>query len=63
MIPYKRIKHFNSIKVRLEFRVTLNSERLELFQFHKGAIGVYPIDSNLIICIKFQFHKGAIGVA
>jgi len=55
---------FNSMMVRLEVDYTIvNKDRINIFQFHDGAIGRFikmAITQNPLI---FQFHDGAIGSA
>ena len=54
---------FNSIKVRLEFGISdYVLIPTNIFQFHKGAIGVTFSCTFFSCLISFQFHKGAIGV-
>ena len=35
---------------------------VNVFQFHKGAIGVISPVVPVAVALAFQFHKGAIGV-
>ena len=57
--PHK-YDNFNSIKVRLE-RHAESAKLLQLlFQFHKGTIRTFTLNSLFIHLLKFQFHKGTI---
>ena len=58
---YLAIRHFNSIKVRLERKKTIGSwSPLVLFQFHKGTIRTIDAQGKRFRSLEFQFHKGTI---
>ena len=54
------LRHFNSIKVRLEQISLYYRTYKNLFQFHKGAIRTARLVPVLFPPSGFQFHKGAI---
>ena len=51
------LKHFNSIKVRLELLPTLSTLPGCLFQFHKGTIRTYYIRGKIKRCSHFNSIK------
>ena len=51
---------FNSIKVRLEPKISINSKIITQFQFHKGTIRTDTTVLSAILSSLFQFHKGTI---
>ena len=54
------LRHFNSIKVRLEPSVAAIAAINPEFQFHKGAIRTSRKTKTSLWVSEFQFHKGAI---
>ena len=60
MMSLLSLRHFNSIKVRLELIYALGLIGSYLFQFHKGAIRTASRYASTILPKLFQFHKGAI---
>ena len=52
--------NFNSIKVRLEPKISINSKIITQFQFHKGTIRTDTTVLSAILSSLFQFHKGTI---
>ena len=54
------VTHFNSIKVRLEQRGTMERGEAPQFQFHKGTIRTLSAMSLSPPPTTFQFHKGTI---
>ena len=54
------LRHFNSIKVRLEHKESSGSLASGRFQFHKGTIRTTPKFGRSSRLLPFQFHKGTI---
>ena len=54
------MSNFNSIKVRLELKLLLKTDCLNIFQFHKGTIRTFFPAYKDTLSYRFQFHKGTI---